>query len=52
MLSSASLKLCHMCGHIVLKQVGLGKGWGQRLVGMGQLIFYMGPELSEVRTLH
>ncbi len=40
--SSASLKLCHMCGN-----VGLGKGGAYGLWETGQLIFKMGPELSE-----
>ncbi len=51
-LSSTSLKLCHMCGYVALKVVGLGKGWANGLWETGQSVFNMGPEWSEVQGYH
>jgi hypothetical protein len=50
MLFSASLKLCHMCGYMGL---GFWKGVGAKACRKrDSSIFNMGPEWSEVRTLH
>jgi hypothetical protein len=42
-----------MCGYVGFKGLGWGRGGGANsLWETGQLIFNMGPESSEVRTLN
>ncbi len=51
MLSSANLKLFHMCGHMGLRGGIRGRGGANGLWETRQLILDMGPECREVRTL-
>ncbi len=51
MLSSANLKLFHMCGHMGLRGGIRGRGGANGLWETRQLILDMGPECREARTL-
>jgi hypothetical protein len=46
------LELFHLCGYVGFKGVGLGKGWGQQLVGNGAVDSQHGTRVEEVHPLH